>query len=343
VRLAPYSWSKHARADDRFSDDTAESVTSDTEVDKGDIETDTEEVDAGREASTTHSSSCQDFDEGNYKYRVPSERGDDLVAPFDELKGHLRQYYAEHPESTWLTYEELVEAGVFEGTDYLPTKNDAMLARRLVIESTGFPLQADLFNTSSLREDYGVLHTARELRALLVYDSPAYAKEEDLQTLVDALVTDRRMLFVPSSTEMVEAIKLISPPLPLVFSNRELENDLLPEASATSMPEVERAIRRAQRAPLNLDAPMSDNPGESLKGVWNFVQDWLGRRGDMKLRAYSYSLTPRQVASELRDKGYLATEPPESEVETVLNKLVEEVLQAERRYSERKGRRKKAA
>ena len=162
---------------------------------------------------------------------------------------------------------------------------------------------------------------------------PEYILEQDLGKLIDAVATRAHMFFVPTMEEMVEAAKVIRPELPWTLSYPE-DGEYEQLKAPPQTLELERAMRRAQRAPLRKTRGYS-------RGSINSVQDWMRRRGVQQRKIWGYGVYPEHIAEELHEEGYLETEPPKMEVEETLHKLVQELKQAERRHKKRSKRKKK--
>ncbi len=247
------------------------------------------------------------------------------------IKERLRQLYEVNPSILWLPPEEFMDGGIFEDMDPTPAECDVKWARAHLLEgfslgdAPGFPHRSDCHAGSSPTEDFGALHTATELRSVLVRE-PRYVRELDPGKLADAVVGDS-FFFVPTVDEIIEARRLIRPALPFVPSPPKAQNEVRPEASNQTS-ELEKAVVRALRAPLQ-----NNRRG---RGYWkNPAQEWMGRRGMQLPKLYNYSVCATDVAAGLKADGFLATEPSERDVEEVLRKLLKEVREAARRRKSR--------
>jgi hypothetical protein len=139
---------------------------------------------------------------------------------------------------------------------------------------------------------------------------------------------------VPTVEEIVRAMRMhgVEPEFP---SDRQTA---APDVSPSTGPsdelisELERALRRAQRAPRPVW------PGNL--GPRNKLQEWVQSEGRKHVRGSRRSAI-REVISDLLKEGYLETEPPEEEVTEVLSKMAREKVEARARNHERvwRGRR----
>jgi hypothetical protein len=292
-----------------------------------------------------------------------SER-DDLVRPekvgvdvwknpgrVAEIEKVLRRHGAENwrvISDIFTPFDELVQTGIFDDIGFVPLEKEVDRIREMIYESWRSPkervacvggLIINNFEPHQISlpdtplEDAGVWLTVRALRDI-ADDRTKFETQIDPKTLeadpialVDA-VGRRSGFFVPSLAEILEAMRLIGLRPVSSSLHPEQEGDPPLRAPEDVVPEVERAVRRAQRAQSRETTPgyRSFNP----------VQKWvLRRRLDSSSRS-DREMPLSKVVDWLTVKGYLAAAPPHAEVEEALNKLLGEIKQADRRHEERK-------
>jgi hypothetical protein len=234
--------------------------------------------------------------------------------------------------SSFYTAGMLIKARVFDELDFTPTEREVQKARIKLWRSQGGTYRGSEIVLKPLPipendtppEDAGVWYTAGNLR--VVVSDRKDELETDPIALIDAVAALDSMFFVPTLEEMTEAMRMRGLEGEPGCSSQKPEVSPPPGASSGEVSDVERAMRRAQRAPRSR---WPENSGEH-----NSVQDWVMHRGDMNLSWYARRTLP-DVADELQEKGFLPVRPSEREVEQVLNKMVQEMKDAEARHKER--------
>ena len=168
-----------------------------------------------------------------------------------------------------------------------------------------------------------ISHTLRGLK-LLLEKHPEYRSESDAEVLIDAVMALGSMYFLPTLDEMVDAMK---------------EQGMSP----TSKFEVEVAMRRMQRAPLDPEGDTWGHPfiygGRTrLLDGENSVQAWVRSGGKVVAHIEPPDtdyFEPDGFASTMISKGYFACDPSVEEVVEILTELVKEAKQAKRRHNTR--------
>ena len=255
---------------------------------------------------------------------APSRRGP-LTKRAAQIESRLRRHYVDHPQDRSLGRDpDLREEGVFANLGFTPSSTELLRVRMMIAnarpdEDVPPPL-----------EEAPIMETERHLRDALPPLSNGHTGERDPDKLIEHVVArNPRMFFVPTLEEMMEAMRRLGLEPAPEPGNPECEARIYARTLDREVPEVEKAIRRAQRAP-RLSWP--DNGG-SL----NPVQEWARHKGygDRDRRT-----ALRFIASFLHKEGYLASEPPLTEVKVAMDKLVAEMKEAAARDKDREQRRR---
>jgi hypothetical protein len=258
---------------------------------------------------------------------LPARRGP-LTERAAQIEAAVRTHCVDYPKDVYVYQRgsvDRLEAGVFRDLDFKPSIQEIdrvrmMISRRNISD----------YDVPPPLEDAPVL----EIMFRLPCCEKRYIDTRDPEILIDTVASFHRMFFVPTLEEMVEAMKRLG--LEQRPTLRHPESKYGPSSGSPfdTTWKVEKAIRRAQRAP-RLSWPENH-------GLPNPVQEWLMFRGIANTNPFDFSdyfnPDPQEICSLLQEEEYIAFEPSVTEVQAVMRKLVREIEEAEARHRVRRRR-----
>ncbi len=244
-----------------------------------------------------------------------------------DLVEAIEAYAADNPfEANIYTPDELVEAGVFEALSRVPDHEEIEEARRVVAKARRTKARSKFVPKSLPHprhfrpEHSSVYHTAEALTQV-IKEHGLHRFEKDFETLIDAVVAEGHLFFVPTPEEMSQAMRTVGLEPTIAPADSSAEGK--PGAPRSDHPsDVANEIRRLQRAPKR-------------EGKLNPIQNWVQWRGKVERFYPDWEVIEFRVFF-IQLKEYLDRDLPRQEVEEVLDEMVKEVKRAERRHKKRR-------